>query len=70
MLHDNSNEIQLLLSWGSRQSHILTGGGKLEFYSKLHKDFKEEDLAHYLLRSKQSRTVFRKWLLQNYDRSI
>ena len=41
-----------LLKWNTIQSHILTGNGKLDSYSIINKDYKIEDLPHYLLKHK------------------
>ena len=56
------DDVEELLRWGVKQSHILTGGGILESFSKPGVDFQDEDLPHFLLKSKSVRQTFRKWL--------
>lgn len=66
-----TNEDDSLLRWGSKQSHILTGGGIIESRSKPGVDFSDEHLPHYLLKNKIVKQTFRKWLVQNVrSRSI
>eukprot|EP00428_Durinskia_dybowskii_P070974 CAMPEP_0170416172 /NCGR_PEP_ID=MMETSP0117_2-20130122/33013_1 /TAXON_ID=400756 /ORGANISM="Durinskia baltica, Strain CSIRO CS-38" /LENGTH=362 /DNA_ID=CAMNT_0010674217 /DNA_START=9 /DNA_END=1094 /DNA_ORIENTATION=+ len=60
---------QHLISWGSVQSHILTGGGILEAHSKLGVDYNEDDLPHYFLKKKIIRQTLLKWL-ENNNRSF
>eukprot|EP01038_Epipyxis_sp_PR26KG_P010087 gene10087-13554_t len=56
-----------IFQWGSIQSHILTGGGILELYSKLGQNYQLEDLPHYWIRhgSKIAREKFIQWKSQN-----
>lgn len=51
-----------LLSWGTTQSHILTGAGIIEANSKPGKDFQPEELPHNLLYKKIVKQTFQKWL--------
>eukprot|EP00931_Biecheleriopsis_adriatica_P011441 TRINITY_DN112531_c0_g1_i1.p1 TRINITY_DN112531_c0_g1~~TRINITY_DN112531_c0_g1_i1.p1 ORF type:complete len:391 (-),score=62.25 TRINITY_DN112531_c0_g1_i1:43-1107(-) len=45
-MDDNSKQDDELLSWSTRQGHILTGGGLLE---QCFRDFAQEDLPHHHL---------------------
>lgn len=65
MISAEDPHIVELLRWGTKQSHILTGGGVLESYSTLGIDFKEEDLPHYLMKRKIIRQTFLDWLKLN-----
>jgi hypothetical protein len=51
-----------LLSWGSTQGHILTGGGVLDDCSVPGRDFAEEELPHNLLKRRIVRQTLRQWL--------
>ncbi len=56
-----SSEDLSLLNWNLIQSHILTGGGKLDRFSVPDTDFLKNDLPHYHLTNKSTRKQFKLW---------
>ena len=61
-LNISVSDLSTLLSWGSTQSHILTGNGLLSIVSTEGKDFEAHDLPHSLIRNRISKRTFKDWL--------